>query len=134
MKQNEQYTYQLLLTEKQAKIIAGACEFYARVRMGQFNEIIWNLLDIKTDVDDYCERRDEAEAALLEARKSIYPELCGIGHSYGIGKFEDAAMSFDVYQVIRTEFGDPRGTFSYHQLPIFRRIPDGGKEPMEETT
>lgn len=122
MKQNEQYTYQLLLTEKQAKTIAHACEVYARIRMGQFNEIIHSCLDIKLNTDDYCNRRDDAEQALLVARRFIYPELHGLGHSYGMGKFEDADLSFDVYQVIRTKFGDPRGIFSYHQLPEFRKI------------
>ena len=92
------------------------------LRMGQFNEIVHDCLDIRLSTDDYCDRRDNAEKALLLARTFIYPELHGLGHSYGIGKFEDADMAFDVYQVIRTEFGDPRGTFSYHQLPEFRKI------------
>ena len=110
--------YILELTEEQARIVAGACEFYARVRMGQFNEITYNTMMDQPMEDRWCERRDEAEALLLEARKRIYPELHGIGHSYGIGKFKDADMSFDVYQVLREKFWPERmPPFSYHELP-----------------
>ena len=35
---------QLTLTEEQAKIVSTACEFYARVRMGQFDRIIDHTL------------------------------------------------------------------------------------------
>ena len=112
----------LTLTEEQAKIVSKACEFYARIRIGQFNEIIWSCLDLSIPTDDFCKRRDEAERLLLEARKQIYPELYGIGHSYGIGKFEDADKAFDVHQVIRKKFGDPRGTFSYYELPKCEKV------------
>lgn len=112
----------LTMTEEQAKIVSIACEFYARVRMGQFNEIVWNMLDIKIPSGEYCERRERAEQLLLEARKQLYPDLHGAGHSYGIGKFIDADMAFDVHQVIRHEMGDERPPFSYHSLPICERV------------
>ena len=109
--------YNLKLTEQQARIVSVACEFYARVRMGQFNEIIMNCLDLSRD--DFCERRDAAETQLLEARKNIYPELHGIGHSYGIGKFEDADRAFDVHQILRNSLGTcDRPPFSYYDLPV----------------
>lgn len=117
--------YELELTEDQARIVSVACEFYARVRMGQFKEIIWHTLDMGTQTDDYCKRRDEAEKLLLEARKQLYPELHGIGHSYGIGKYEDADRAFDVHQVIRHEvFGDERPPFSYYDLPKLKKLED----------
>lgn len=112
----------LTMTEEQAKIVSLACEFYARVRMGQFNEIVWHLLDIKIPSGEYCERRERAEQLLLEARKQLYPDLHGAGHSYGIGKFDDADLSFDVHQVIRREMGDERPPFSYHELPTCERV------------
>lgn len=108
---------QLTLTDKQAKLLAHACEFYARIVMGQFTEIPFELLNFGIDADDYCARRDKADEFLLEARKYIYPELNGRGHSYGVGKFENADKVWDVYQAIRTIFGDPRGSFSYYKLP-----------------
>ena len=106
----------LTLTDEQAKIVSKACEFYARVKMGQFNEIIFNL---HTDYSapNYSSRREMAERELLQARHYIYPELQGIGHSYGMGKFEDADKAFDVHQVIRYAMGDHREPFSYYDLP-----------------
>ena len=107
----------LTLTEEQARVVATACEFFARIQMGQFNEIIWHTLDVRNGSDDYCDRRDNAQRLLFEARKYLLPELHGIGHSYGIGKFEDADTAFDVYQVIRPFLGDKRQPFSFNELP-----------------
>ena len=115
----------LLLTDEQAGIVANACEFYARIRMGQFNELVWHTLDIRLHADDYCPRRDEAERLLLEVRRQIYPDLFGAGHSYGIGRFEDADKAFDVYQVLRHTMGDGRTPFSYYELPECGRVDDG---------
>ena len=106
----------LTLTDEQAKIVATACEFYARVKMGQFNEIRW-LCMRDFSAPDFCKRKDEAERLLWEARKKIYPDLQGAGHSYGMGKFEDADKSFDVYQVIEYALGGKREPFSYYDLP-----------------
>lgn len=108
--------YLLKLNEEQAKICARACEFYARIRMGQFDEILFHCLDVGGD--EFFDRRDIAEDCLIAARKAIYPELGGRGQSYGIGKFEDADMSFDIYQVLREKFPyDGREPFSYGDLP-----------------
>lgn len=105
------------MTDEQAQTVATACEFYARIRMGQFQEIYWKCLEVK-NIDDYCVRRDKAEEFLLSARSQIYPDLSpSFGHSYGIGKFKDADLSFNVYQVIRRAFGDERPPFSYYELP-----------------
>ncbi len=107
----------IVVSDAQAELISGVCELYARVRMGQFKEIIWYFLDMKLPPEDYCERRDEAEQLLLKARESIYPDLHGIGHSYGIGKFEDADKVYDVHQVIRYARGHWREPFSYYPVP-----------------
>lgn len=114
----------LTLTDEMAKIVAEACEFYARIRMGQFQEIIYKTLEAnELGADDYCLRRDTAEQRLLSARAVIYPELHGLGHSYGYGKFDDADIAFDVYQAIRKEFGDPRGFFSFRdEVPVVERV------------
>lgn len=115
--------YQLELTKEQLQVLSTACEFYARVRMGQFKEIAWHCMDWKDgDVNDMCIRRDEAERLLFEARKQIYPDLHGYGHSYGYSKFKDADLAFDIHQVARMEFGDDRLTFSNRQLPKLRKV------------
>lgn len=62
---------QLTLTEEQAKIVSTACEFYARVRMGQFGRIIDHTLDLSIPCDNYCDRRDEAEKAFARSQKTI---------------------------------------------------------------
>lgn len=116
---------ELSLTEEQARIVSTACEFYARIRLGQFNEILFRCFDIAPLPSDYFERKELAEQLLLKARKEIYPELCGAGHSYGIGKFKDADLSFDVHQVIRQAMGTGRTPFSYYALPKCRRVDDG---------
>lgn len=107
---------QLTLTEEQAQLVGMACEFYARIRMGQFGEIPFRC------AEKHCPKDPEAtQRAWLELRKHIYPDLCGIGHSYGIGKFDDADKAFDVYQVIRYAMGG-QPPFSYHELPKCERV------------
>lgn len=107
---------ELRLTDEQAKITARACEFYARIILGQFNELILELVN-SDNIDRVAECKDLIENELLHARGYFYPELHGLGHSYGIGKFEHADKAYDVYQSIRSLFGDPRTPFSYHELP-----------------
>ena len=103
--------YILDLTEEQAKTVAQACEFFVRIKMRQFNEIPYLLLSDELHGNDYCTRRDTANKYLLDARKAIYPEHHGVGHSYGVGKFADADRAFDVYQVLRHALGDLREPF-----------------------
>ena len=114
----------LILSDEQAKIGSKACEFFARIKIGQFDEIVFHTLDHKIECKEYFERRERATKHLLEARKSIYPELYGIGHSYGIGRFEDADKAFDVHQVIRHTMGNEREPFSYYDLPECELIND----------
>ena len=105
--------YILELNEEQAEVVSTACEVFARIKMGQFNEIVWHCAE-KHCVDD----PEEVQRLWLKLRKHIYPELIEhAGHSYGMEKFRDADLAFDVHQVIRRNFGDPREPFSYHELP-----------------
>lgn len=122
MRQSDKTEIKLTLTEEQAKIVSNACDLYARVRCGQFKEIVWYTLDNDLPTDNFFDRADEAGRLLLEARKKIYPELVGAGHSYGIGKFEDADIAYDVYQLLRVLFGDKRTPFSFRELPKAERI------------
>ena len=102
-------TVRLTMTEEDAKLVAKACEFYARMKMGQFKEIIWNFLDMQLPTDDYCLRQEKLEDLLYQARAVLYPDLGKhIGSSYGYGKFKDADKAFDVYQLLRITYGDKR--------------------------
>ena len=104
--------YTLELKEDQARILMTACEFYARIKMGQFQEIVFHCAN-KHCPDD----PEAAQAAWLELRKHLFPDLHGAGHSYGMGHSKEADAAFDIYQVVRKEFGDPRGVFSYNEVP-----------------
>lgn len=114
-------TINLTLTEEQAKVVSRACEFYCRIYNGQFQEIPFELMIHQNMADaDWCYRRDKAEEKLLEARQYIYPELHGIGHSYGVGKFEVADKAWNVYQVLRYALGDGRKPYAFYgeTLPL----------------
>ena len=108
---------QLTLNEGEAALVSRACEFYARVRMGQFGEIPFYCTDMRGP-----ENPGATEQAWLELRKYIYPDLYGAGHSYGYGKFDDADKAFDVHQALRHTLGDGRTPFSYHKIPKCERI------------
>lgn len=99
----------LTLSKEQAQLVSQACELYARIRIGQFNEILW-LPEITRNMMgfDYFIRQGEAERLLYEARRYIYPELCDKSKSYGLGKFKDVDSAYDVYQVLRHALGDHR--------------------------
>lgn len=107
---------ELKLTDDQAKIVSRACEFYARVVLGQFREIPIELFN-KENIESISKHRDEIETLLFQVREFIYPELQGQGASYGVGKFEHADVAYDVHQSIRKLFGDPRESFSYYEIP-----------------
>lgn len=109
--------YILTLDEEQANLVSAACEFYARIRMGQFGEIIYKCLDPQITAEDYCKRREKAALLLDIAREAIYPDLDGIGHSYGICKFRDADRAYDVHQVIKQAMSPGFEAWSYHKLP-----------------
>lgn len=67
---------QLTLTDEQAKVVSDACEFYARIRLGQFNEIIWNR-EMQQSISDrnYFDRVEAVEQLLMTARALFYPDL-----------------------------------------------------------
>ncbi len=93
--------YILNMNEVQAAQVDRALELYCRLRIGQWTELIGLCLD--TDDDDYCEKRDFLEQKLLDARKVAYPTLHGLGHSFGIGKFEDADTAWETHKVLRNK-------------------------------
>lgn len=105
--------YVLTLDEHEARVVSRACEFYLRIYLGQFSEIAFELLLMQHDeINNWCERRDEAEKYLYKAREYIYPELHGKGHSYGVGKFEVADTAYNVHQVLRHALYDERKPYA----------------------
>ncbi len=131
--------YILDMSEEQACQVDKALELYARLRMGQWNELIDLCLDYSDK--DFCEKRDVLQQKLMDARKAAYPELHGVGHSYGVGRFEDADSAFEIHKVLRNKiawtnhpeggFGvdfDPPYSFCGHELAKCEAVPEDGKE------
>ena len=93
--------WNVTLTDEQLQTVMRACEFYTRVRLGQFSEISYETLRGQISSDDYCKRRECMDKLLMYARKQAFPELDGFGHSYGVGYDKIADRSWMVYQVLR---------------------------------
>jgi len=96
--------YQLEITENQAQIIENALDFYSRIQMGQFDELISNFSsplykDLLKNNPDY----DKLKFYINELKKEILPEL-SINSFYSIGnksRPDSSRISFDLIQVIR---------------------------------
>lgn len=95
------HTYTLTMTQDQALTVSKACEFYARVMMGQFNEIAFETMLQNLKQPDFCTRRNAMEHLLYQARKYAFPDLTGPGHSYGVGHSISSDRAWEAYQVIR---------------------------------
>lgn len=129
MNQDQDVKYLLALTPDQLNVVSRACEFYARVLLGQFKEISFEITMQSIKDPLACEKRDAADDHLLMARSVLYPELFGWGHSYGIGHSKRADEAFIVHQVLRytrawhcnpeggitVDFGPP---YPAHDIPI----------------
>lgn len=115
--------YRLEMTEDQARITVAALDFAMRVWLGQWREIVERCMKYEPDkTSEWCERRDEAEAVLLQARKIVMPELTGLGHSYGVYNRPETERLYNVLLAVRS-------AIAYHNKP------EGGytvdfREPM----
>ena len=97
-------TYQLTVTEEQAKTIQVACELLARIRGGQVLEVFEHL-PLRKDIDwgVYHEVKDELTKRMPEILKdgiNGWNSHFGVGHP-DLPKSHDIA--WDLYQVIRYE-------------------------------
>lgn len=98
--------YRMTMTEPQARLVIRALDFFSRLRMGQFGELIGLVLPVSDgDIDDYKRRRDEAERILLDARDVLMPELRdmhSLHGSYGVYAFDDSRAAWHTLQAIRS--------------------------------
>ena len=91
------------LTKEQAGTLMQACELFARIKMGQFDEIIHTM---HMDTYDKSLNRPEfdqdmAKAYLNQARNVIFSDIgssayIGISHTS-----ESSKMAWDIYQQLR---------------------------------
>lgn len=93
--------YVLRMDSETAHLVSRACELYARLRCGQFEELRYlTLFPDDTCKRTFSERIDDCSRALKEARKAAFPELDPRG-SYGVGHFRDSDIAWNTYQVMR---------------------------------
>lgn len=93
--------YVLEMTDDQARIACAAFEFYTRMRLGQFKELV-NLCVPYSD-DEWLKKSTEGEDALLEVRKIIFPDLAPHwGHSYGVYNFPETLDAWQLLQAVRS--------------------------------
>ena len=98
--------YCMTMTEEQARLVIRALDFFSRMRMGQFGELIGLVLPVSGgDIDDYVARRDEVERILLDARDVLMPDLRDMNSlhgSFGVYHFADSTRAFHALQAIRS--------------------------------
>ena len=95
--------YVLHMNAETAWIVSHACELYARIINGQFNEIRYLTLKPLGEHDEtFCERIQKCEDALLEAKKAAFPEFqTPANQSYGVGHSRSGDAAWNVYQAVR---------------------------------
>lgn len=93
--------YIITLNGEQARTVARACEFYSRVLMGQFDEISFEAIMTNLTKSDFGFDKEVADEILFAARRIIFKDLHGRGHSYGIGHNEHGDRAWNAYQSIR---------------------------------
>ena len=96
------------LNKKQAILIAVALETYSRALCGQidltFNKALETALyrNCKYD-DEFWQRRDTINIHLSAIKRFVFPELSE-NESYGIGKFYEADLGYEMYKEILYHF------------------------------
>ena len=94
--------YVLHMDAETAQVVAHACELYARIRFGQFQEVGYLTIRPQCTGDKtFGDRIKTCREMLEKARAAAFPELENPGHSYGVGKFRDADAAWNAYQAIR---------------------------------
>lgn len=89
--------YTLTMDAETARVVSRACEFYARILMGQWEELSWEM--ILRD-ETYAERRPVCEAFIERARMAAFPDLVR-GQYYGVGHDRKADTAWQTHEVIR---------------------------------
>lgn len=102
--------YKLVCNEQQLQIISSACELYARLMMGQFNAIMFNVL---AHLDIPSERYREIDDLLDDAGKKVWDRHGGHPGIHSQMMPDAARVAWDLHAVVR-------------QLLAFQGNPEGG--------
>ena len=103
--------YTITMNSDQAHELCRAVELLMRLKLGQYNELPYMLLDL--GAKDYCERRDDARPHLEKAFDALFR-----GKGPGDWKDEQWHRLYDLFQVLRymiheAEHPDSIGVDSY---------------------
>ncbi|OGT43321.1 MAG: hypothetical protein A3F13_02420 [Gammaproteobacteria bacterium RIFCSPHIGHO2_12_FULL_40_19] len=89
--------YKLTVSEKQAKVISFALDFYSRISGGQFDEIFYRFIWKNINDDERSKVRE-----MLNELKFVLTGLKPNQPNMGLGKIcEDGKIAYDLHQVIR---------------------------------
>lgn len=133
--------YQLLLSERQARLTAEALEFYTRFCIGQFDVPL--LVQCRTPpagAEQVPPDPATRDYHLLALRRQYFPELRGLGHSHGLGwndkpEQQAAQIGYEVYKAILYEFNKNSSNvhsypnclhYSPEPVPVFTQSTVGG--------
>lgn len=103
--------YRLTLSTAQARAADKAIELLLRLKIGQYDVIPENVMDMTADVDSYCKHRDAAKphlAALQRVFETYYH------------KDDEWHRLYDLHQVIRKAIHDAEhpGTVGVDSYPV----------------
>ena len=94
--------YRLEMTEEQARTVIAALDFWTRMRIGQWKELVDLCLPCDYEhIDEWCQKRDDAELLIMSVRDKVMPELT-YNASYGVYKFEATERAFNVLKAVRS--------------------------------
>lgn len=104
--------YIIEVDDEQADIIRNSLEFYARILIGQWQEIGYHCLDLRDE--DYVHKFDCLKKGLGALRPFAFPDLPpNLDSSYGVTNRPVPCRAWEIYTTIR------------HRL-AWTRHPEGG--------
>lgn len=118
---SEKKKYIIEMNEEQLVTVNTALEFYARMMIGQWQEIGTHCLDFADD--DYCEKKEKLDEGLAKLRPIAFPDLpADLSASHGVMAVDKALSAWEIYEVLRNRLAwtkNPEGGWSVDfQKPI----------------
>jgi hypothetical protein len=101
-KAKKEQTVTVTMNLRQTYILNAALDLYSRLYIGQFDRLDNVLMDNsgKMSFDERLDRRKVMEHLCDAMKLLIFPEL-QTNSSWGVGKFDNADIAFDLLKVIR---------------------------------
>ncbi len=106
--------FRLEMTETQARAIVAALDLAIRIHLGQFGRIVDECMEWEPGkTDEWCQRRERAEALLLQARNIIMPELQDMHSLHGSHGVYSGVERERLYNLMLAV----RSCLAYHEQP-----------------